>query len=298
MSTLFNLRGRKIKFLTSDLSGTEGEGEIFYSNTDSKFKVGVSAAAWSSSSPQTTGRDNTAGFGLQTAAILLGGAASPQAIVEEYDGTGWSAGGNLNTARWYATGMGLQTAGLCVGGYNSGNKDEVESYDGSTWTEVGDINTARRMHAGFGLQGAAIIATGLTTAHVANAESWDGSSWTEVGDVNSARGGMGGGTACGTSTAGLIFSGHNPPTGRLALTESWDGSSWTEVGDQNTARSEGQSSSNGTQTAALLFGGGSGGGGGTLRNICEEWMVLLGQKLLICLQLDNLEEEQELLHLL
>ena len=180
--------GKKIKFLTSDLSGTEGEGEIFYSNTDSKFKVGASAAAWSSGSPQTTARDNTAGFGLQTAAILLGGAQSPQALVEEYDGTGWSAGGNLNTARWYATGMGLQTAGLCVSGYNAGNKEEVESYDGSTWTEVGDVNTARRTHAGFGLQGAAIIATGLgPDPMIDNVESWDGSSWTEVGDVNSAR---------------------------------------------------------------------------------------------------------------
>ena len=43
--------GRKIKFLTSDLSAAEGEGEIFYSDTDSEFKIAVSTAAWSASAP-------------------------------------------------------------------------------------------------------------------------------------------------------------------------------------------------------------------------------------------------------
>ena len=150
MSTYNQLKGLRVKYLSSDPEDDRvKEGEIFYNSSSYELKSFIAAAGWSSSSPQTTARDNTAGFGLQTAAILLGGAQSPQAIVEEYDGTGWSAGGNLNTARWYATGMGLQTAGLCVSGYNAGNKEEVESYDGSTWTEVGDVNTARRTHAGF-----------------------------------------------------------------------------------------------------------------------------------------------------
>ncbi len=85
MTDYKNIRGKKVKFLTSDLDNAQGEGQIFYSDTSSKYKVGVSAAAWSSSSPQITARDNTAGFGLQTAAILLGGAQSPQALVEEYN---------------------------------------------------------------------------------------------------------------------------------------------------------------------------------------------------------------------
>ena len=46
--------GKKIKFLTSDLSGSEGEGEIFYSDTDSQFKVGAASGAWSAGSPINT----------------------------------------------------------------------------------------------------------------------------------------------------------------------------------------------------------------------------------------------------
>ena len=38
--------GKKIKFLTTDLSVAEGEGEVFYSDSAEQFKVGVSSAAW------------------------------------------------------------------------------------------------------------------------------------------------------------------------------------------------------------------------------------------------------------
>ena len=42
--------GKKIKFLTTDLSNAEAEGEIFFSDSAEEFKVEVSSAAWSSGS--------------------------------------------------------------------------------------------------------------------------------------------------------------------------------------------------------------------------------------------------------
>ena len=43
------------------------------------------------------------------------------------------------------------------------------------------------------------------------------------------------GTA-GTTTAGLVIGGLQPPDNNTAITETWDGTSWTEVNDLNTAR--------------------------------------------------------------
>ena len=65
--------GKKIKFLTTDLSNAEGEGEIFYSDTDAGFKVGVAAAAWSAGSAMSPGQSSVAGCGIQTAGLSCGG---------------------------------------------------------------------------------------------------------------------------------------------------------------------------------------------------------------------------------
>jgi len=41
--------GKKIKFQTTDLTmSTATEGELFYSDTDSEFKVGATIGAWAS----------------------------------------------------------------------------------------------------------------------------------------------------------------------------------------------------------------------------------------------------------
>ena len=48
MTDFKTIHGRKIKFLTTDLSGTEAAGEVFYSSTDKEFKVAIDTAAWSS----------------------------------------------------------------------------------------------------------------------------------------------------------------------------------------------------------------------------------------------------------
>tara|TARA_R110002020_G_scaffold172285_3_gene362560 strand:- start:273 stop:950 length:678 start_codon:yes stop_codon:yes gene_type:complete len=71
--------------------------------------------------------------------------------------------------------------------------------------------------------------------------------WSSGGAVNTTRSEPGG---AGTQTAGLIFAGEPPNTGK---TEKYDGSAWTEVADLNTVRFA--PGGGGTQTAAMCFGG-------------------------------------------
>ena len=99
MSTYKNLRGKRIKFFTSDLDNAEGEGQVFYSDTDSEYKVAAASGAFTSGGPLSTGRFSSAGAGTQTACLIAGGySTGPTDITEEYNGSGWATGGTLNTA--------------------------------------------------------------------------------------------------------------------------------------------------------------------------------------------------------
>ena len=61
MSTYKNLRGKRIKFFTSDLDNAEGEGQVFYSDTDSEYKVAVASGSWSAGSILGTARSRAGG---------------------------------------------------------------------------------------------------------------------------------------------------------------------------------------------------------------------------------------------
>ena len=218
--------GKKIKFLTSDLSmSTATEGEIFYNSTAKDFKVGVSLTAWSSGPTMNKARASIMGASAApaTAAIGFGGYAPP------------------------------------IGPNASGGRAQTEEYDGSSWTEVGDLNTKKFSGAGFGTQTAAIKTGGVdgpypATRSVNRTESWDGSSWTEVGDVNTIR------TDAyhhfGSVTAGLIAGGQNPPNSPSTLTnnETWDGSSWT-TSPVSLGVARERHGGSGSTTAAIVFAG-------------------------------------------
>ena len=65
MSEYRNLKGKKIKFLTSDLSGSANEGEVYYLTNPSgagDFKSVVASAASSSTGAMIT----AAGFGTHS----------------------------------------------------------------------------------------------------------------------------------------------------------------------------------------------------------------------------------------
>ena len=233
--------GKKIKFLTSDLSAAEAEGEIFYSDTDAKFKVAVATAAWSAGSALSTARSKLGGTGTITASLAFG-SSTQQANTEEYNGTGWATGGNLGTGKYFgAAGIGTQTAALACGGYPYTN----EEYNGSTWTEVAESNTNRFEGACFGIQTAGVLGPGNPDTNAT--EEYDGSSWTASNDCNTARRLA---ASAGILTAGIIAGG-NPPF--VANVEEYDGTSWTEAGSLNTAR--GNADGAGVQTDGIFIGG-------------------------------------------
>ena len=111
MSEYRNLKGRKIKFLTSDLSGETAEGQLFYSDTNNDFKTVVASTAWSSGGSNVTKHYAGAGGGTQTAGLIFGGndGSGNLANTTEYNGVGFITGGDLNTARYTLGGGGLQT---------------------------------------------------------------------------------------------------------------------------------------------------------------------------------------------
>jgi len=259
--------GRKIKFLTTDLTAsTATEGEVFYSDTDKEFKVGVIVEAWASGGNINLARDQLGGAGTQTAGLIFGGNASmppgsasdsPRNESEEYNGTSWTEGSNLNTSRTSLGGAGTQTAGLGFGGYTYPNNRSVasEEYDGSSWTEGDNLNQSRSNIGGLGIQTAAIAYGGRDDASppnsYANTEIYDGSSWTALPSLNQAlqfsptAGG-------GTTTAAVVTTATGSPL--VDYTEEFDGSSWTDVGKKGTARYT--VSGAGIQTAFLAIGGG------------------------------------------
>ena len=92
MSTYQELKGLKVKYLSSDTSGDRiKEGEVFYNSTDFKLKSFVSTAAWHSSGSMSTAREAGGGAGTQTAGLYWAG-HTPGATnkTEEYNGTGWA----------------------------------------------------------------------------------------------------------------------------------------------------------------------------------------------------------------
>ena len=95
--------GKNIRLQTSDLTmSTATEGELFYSDSDKEFKVGIGVLAWSAGGSLNGPRDSlmTGDDSTQTAGIVFGGHIGPgmQATTETYDGSSWTEVGDLNTA--------------------------------------------------------------------------------------------------------------------------------------------------------------------------------------------------------
>ena len=116
MTDYKNIRGKKVKFLTTDLSSEQSEGQIFYSDTDNQFKSIIGLAAWSSGGSNLTTHYAGAAGGTQTAGLIFGGNdnASPLANTTEYNGVGFTTGGDLTNARYTLGGGGTQTAALAL----------------------------------------------------------------------------------------------------------------------------------------------------------------------------------------
>ena len=270
--------GRKIKFLTSDLTGsTVTEGELFYSDTDAGFKVSIRSQAWASGGNFGTARIGPGGAGTQTAGLGVSGRQPPASpnyvtLCEEYNGTAWSEVNNNNTGRSYMAGCGPQTAAVMAGGTTgpapSGGSEHVhsEEYDGTNWAEGDNLNQTRRAFAMFGVQTAAVgsggysgpASPGPADGYLIKTEEYNGSSWSTVEDMPTALNNHG---SAGTLTAGLIFGGeggasHPEGTGhKITLTWAYDGTNYASGGAKITG-GMGQNMAGGTQTAAWDASGG------------------------------------------
>jgi hypothetical protein len=127
------------------------EGQMWFNTPASALKTygtaaGVPTATWASGGDLTSAGYAGAGFGTQTAALMVGG-VSRTALNEEYNGSTWSEESDLNAGRTQYSGFGTTTAGIVVGGENapgSANLASVESWNGSAWSEVGDIPATTR----------------------------------------------------------------------------------------------------------------------------------------------------------
>ena len=224
--------------------------------------------SWSSGNNMNMVKDHNFMFGIQTAAVSVGGILSPggahQSVVEEYDGTNWTEVTNVPTTMVGGGTAGSLTAGLIMGGSTgttpAGAATSFE-YDGTNWTAGGALNTGRYRAMGqcIGLQTAALYAGGFEgPAPGSQVEEYDGSTWTIVGAFNTAAD-LGGGA--GITTSAIKISGRNGPPSYTTIgnVETYDGTSWTEVADVSSARSYCSATGSGAgtvgNTTALFFGG-------------------------------------------
>ena len=257
MTDYKNIRGKKVKFLTSDLSNEQAEGQIFYSDTDNDFKTVVASAAWSSSANMLTARGLGGGAGTPTSAFVASGYTTTiVANTEEYNGTGFSSGANVGTARSQTAGAGTETAGLIAGGFAPPSVGNAEEYNGTSWSEQNDMNVERRTMSGTaGTQTAALFFGGYRditptpNGAMNSTESYNGTSFTNEPALNTA---VWQNTGSGIQTAAVSVGG--PPT----QTEHYDGSSWTTNAAINTAKIAAGAA--GTTSNIVVFGGTTDGG--------------------------------------
>jgi hypothetical protein len=243
--------------------GTSSAGAIYASKVPvvqvaeeyNKSANVITAAAWSSGGNlNTSGRNGSAGSGIQTAAIIAGGGlGSPINNSESYDGSSWTNLPTLGTARGYMAGAtsAPATATVVFGGSTGAGGpyvSDTEEYNGSSWTEQNNMSTGRNYLAGFGTQTAAVAAGGSAPnpsppSRQTAVEEYDGTNWTAGTALPTATAAFGG---CGTLTAGLVI-GDVPMQGFT-----YDGSSWTSIPTLNIPGNYNKAF--GTQTSAIQAG--------------------------------------------
>jgi hypothetical protein len=214
-------------------------------------------STWTNKNSMGTGRYNTPGTGIVTAALAAGGNAPPESsATEEFDGTNWAANPTgLNTARYTAALTGTQTAALLSGGTDPSVSNATETYNGSTWTtSPGTLNVARASYnAGAGTQTATVMWSGYAgpPGQTNVSEEFDGTSWTAGNTyLLSAKGVTGGGTLAAAWSA----SGNLPANSALGF--SYDGTNWSTTPSLGAAKYN--CAGGGASGAGIIFGGTTG----------------------------------------
>ena len=197
---------------------------------------------------------NIKGFTVQT--------VSSDPAATQLDTGSWASSSDLNTARAGCTGTSDSTTNsIMMGGYYlppTVNRSVTESYDGTSWTELAEIPISVVYGNGLGVKTASMVAGADISAAPKNSNAYifNGSSWTAPGASLNTMKFMS--ATGGTTTAGIIAGGNNPPgTPKEGTTETWDGTSFTEVADLNTAKSD-IGGGTGTSTALMSASGSPG----------------------------------------
>jgi hypothetical protein len=201
---------------TLAFGGDGGAGDV----TNSESWNGT---AWTNTPSLNTARRDLSGFGIQTAAIAVGGTTPTPSLstaTESWNGTTWTSANNLGTARRGLAGVGLQTAGLAFGGSTGGNASNTESWNGTSWSPVNSLNIAANNIGGAGIQTSAIGFGGVSPVSPATTASttWDGTSWVSAPNLGTGRSSIAG---MGTQSAGLGAGGYS--TTYTNLTEEFTG---------------------------------------------------------------------------
>jgi hypothetical protein len=131
--------------------------------------------SWTIVNAMNTAKNESTGFGVQTAAISATGQASGTYLtnVESWDGTSWTEVAEVNTAVADAGQAGLSTSGIKFGGANAGGvTGATEFYNGTTWTELSDLATGRSIGASSGTSDSALLAGGYSGGSLSTVEEW------------------------------------------------------------------------------------------------------------------------------
>ena len=233
--------------LATDISGS------FESGFEFTGTLGIRGGVWSAGGALITGKINAVGFGLENAALSLGGFGGTQLCTEHYNGTSWSSGGTPANGCFGRGGDGTEYAGIAFAGFSS-NAACTEEYYGETFAQGGALSTGRAYLGGAGTQNAALAFGGYhpAPAKTTATEEYNGTSWSSGGSMINARGKTEG---TGAQDAGLAVGGKDN-SGFLNATEHYNGTAWSAGGNMSDGRRS--MSVTGIENDALRVGGDGG----------------------------------------
>ena len=84
MTDYKTIRGKKVKFFTSDLGNEQAEGQLFFQDTAREMKTVVASAAWHSTGSLLYDRGFLASSGTQTASFVAGGFDTDSPFLSKY----------------------------------------------------------------------------------------------------------------------------------------------------------------------------------------------------------------------
>ena len=107
-------------------------GTAYTGNTES-----YNGSTWTELNNLQVAKAFSGGAGIQTAALMFGGYASPGGVTNQtelWNGSNWTEVNNLNDARQQIAGCGTQTTALAFGG--EPNPTKTEKFNGSSYQGV------------------------------------------------------------------------------------------------------------------------------------------------------------------